>query len=143
MPAGVLSPEMAPELKDTFSRVYGARYHTVLEGYRPMVMNWRLRAYGPEPQVALKPQFSGDAKQARKGIRRAFFPEANGYLDTPVYDRYALPRHLIIEGPAIVEERESTTVIAPGDRLHADESGNLSIEIAAQPADLPSPEVSR
>ena len=143
VPAGVLSPEMAPGLKDTFSRVYGARYHTVLEGYRPMVMNWRLRAYGPEPQVALKPQFSGDAKQARKGIRRAFFPEADGYVDTPVYDRYALPRHLIIEGPAIVEERESTTVIAPGDRLHADESGNLSIEIAAQPADLPSPEVSR
>jgi N-methylhydantoinase A/oxoprolinase/acetone carboxylase beta subunit len=39
-----------------------------------------------------------------------------------------------VAGPAIVEERESTTVIAPGDQLHADENGNLRIEIGVATA---------
>ena len=42
--------------------------------------------------------------------------------ETPVYDRYRLRPGDTVEGPAIVEEREATTVIGPGDRLAIDDA---------------------
>lgn len=129
VPSGELSAKTASVLKETFKDVYSARYHTVLEGYRPMIMNWRLRARGPEPDITFSTTFLSGHAQAKKGTRPAYFPEAGGFTETPVYDRYALMPHAPVAGPAIVEERESTTVIAPGDQLHVDESGNLRIKI--------------
>jgi 5-oxoprolinase (ATP-hydrolysing)/N-methylhydantoinase A len=46
-----------------------------------------------------------------------------------VYDRYALAPGEVLAGPAIVEERESTTVVPPGDRLEVDARGNLRIRV--------------
>ena len=85
---------------------------------------------------------------AQKGLRPAWFGER--FVDTPVYDRYALRPGDRIEGPAIVEERESTTIVPPGDRLSVDDAMNLRIvlgEIAAPAprvtADLPLREAMR
>ena len=47
--------------------------------------------------------------------------------DCPSYDRYRLPAGGAIEGPAIVEEIDSTTVIHPGFRAGVDRFGNLLI----------------
>ena len=47
----------------------------------------------------------------------------------PVYDRYALDVGTRIEGPAIVEERESTTVAGIGDTIVVDALGNLRISL--------------
>jgi 5-oxoprolinase (ATP-hydrolysing) len=43
-----------------------------------------------------------------------------GFVDALVYDRYALRPDDKIVGPAIVEERGSTTVVPPGDSLFVD-----------------------
>lgn len=69
-----------------------------------------------------------------KGKRSAWFD--GGFVDTAVYDRYALTPDTLIEGPAIIEERESTTVVAPGDTVRVDEALNLrvSVRVAATPA---------
>ena len=45
------------------------------------------------------------------------------------YLRDALKAGNRIEGPALVEEHASTTVVLPGDRLRVDEFGNLVIEV--------------
>ena len=63
-----------------------------------------------------------------KGRRAAWFGE--GFVDTPVYDRYALAPGTTLPGPAIIEERESTTVIPPGDEVTVDASGSLRIRVA-------------
>ncbi|MBI3963987.1 MAG: hydantoinase/oxoprolinase family protein, partial [Chloroflexi bacterium] len=66
---------------------------------------------------------------ARKGTRPAFFPEANGFVDTPVYDHYRLFAGATFEGPAIVEERESTTVVGYHQRVTVDEYLNLVVDV--------------
>ena len=43
-----------------------------------------------------------------------YFAESDGYVDCPIYDRYALPAAASLTGPAIVEEFDSTTVVHPG-----------------------------
>jgi N-methylhydantoinase A len=65
---------------------------------------------------------------ALKGRRRAYFPETGGWVDCPIYDRYALPAGATFAGPAVVEEFDSTTVLHPGYVLLVDETGNLLIE---------------
>ncbi|TIV74152.1 MAG: hypothetical protein E5V78_35195, partial [Mesorhizobium sp.] len=49
--------------------------------------------------------------------------------DTPVYAREKLPLDAVIEGPAILEQMDATTVLEPGDRAHSDADGNIIIDI--------------
>ncbi|MEX2535573.1 MAG: hydantoinase/oxoprolinase family protein [Trueperaceae bacterium] len=130
LPDGGIDTATGPALAVAFDRVYAERYHNVLQGYRPMAMSWRLRGVGPEPQVDLHAEsLIRGGTPAPKGTRQAYFPELRGFSETPVYARGALPVGVPVDGPAIVEERESTTVIPPGDRFEVDEVGNLRVLI--------------
>ena len=76
------------------------------------VINWRVVASGPRPQMNIRlDSVHPIPKNARKGSRLAFFPEGGGYVETTIYDRYALRAGFEFSGPAIVEERESTLII--------------------------------
>ena len=92
---------------------------------------------GPTPGVALRsPQTSGSGAVAVKGKRRAFF--GSGFVEVAVYDRYALHAGDHIAGPAIIEERESTTVVPPAESVDIDEELNLRLTIGeAKQAVLP------
>ena len=105
-----------------------------------MVINWRLRASGTTPIVRMREVAPSFAARVRRGgeevssgslksRREAYFPEAGDYVATLVYDRYSLPEGTRIEGPAIVEEKESTVVASPGDVLIVDDLGNLRIKV--------------
>ena len=65
-----------------------------------------------------------------KGRREVYFFET-GFAPCDVYNRYALVEGDIIAGPAIIEERESTTVMPPGTQAAVDSSLNLIIELNA------------
>jgi len=56
-----------------------------------------------------------------------YFPEWDEHRPTPVYDRYGLAPGATLDGPAIIEERESTTVIGPEARIEVDSARNLSV----------------
>ena len=132
LPDRPLDPGMKPVLTERFRLAYAERYHTVLEGYRPMAVSWRLRATGPQPRVELAavPETSSGPVQP-KGSRPAYFPEAGGFTDTPVFARDRLPVGFEHDGPVIIEERESTTVAGPGDRVEVDRFGNLLVHVAS------------
>jgi len=68
---------------------------------------------------------------AIKGSRRAYFPEAGGFVSTTVYDRYRLPVGETLAGPAVVEEEGSTLVVGPGAAAIVAPSGNLIISLPA------------
>jgi N-methylhydantoinase A len=69
-----------------------------------------------------------------KAVRSVYFSEAGRYVDTPVFDRLALVRDEPIQGPAIVEDRETSIVVGPEGRFRLDRSGNILIEIGADPS---------
>ena len=69
-----------------------------------------------------------DLASALKTSRPAYFAESGGLVDCRIYDRYKLQPGLEVPGPAIVEEIDSTTVIHPGYRAVADNSGNLFLQ---------------
>ena len=65
-----------------------------------------------------------------KGRRLVDFDES-GRLETTIYERADLIPGEPVEGPAVIEEPASTTVIHPGQRVMVDSIGNLRIETGA------------
>jgi len=128
VPSGRLDAAALATVRKSFDEIYAARYGYASPGEPVEIVTWKLSAIGGAPRINLaKAQtVSGTAK---KGERRAYFPERRGYVDTPVYDRYALAAGATITGPAIVEERESTTVLPPGTRATVDAYANLIVTI--------------
>jgi 5-oxoprolinase (ATP-hydrolysing) len=135
LPSDPLGAGDLPLLEAAFAEVYTRLYTHLYEGARIQALHWRVLCAGPTPRVDVTRHAGNDgAGLARKGTRSAYFPEAGGFVEVAVYDRYALRPGDRVAGPAIVEERESTTVVPPGDGLAVDAHLNLRLRIGAAPA---------
>lgn len=128
LPEGAITEATMPGIRAAFAIAYAARYTSVYDGVGIQLVSLRVRCRGPIPDLALAQANRTASGIAHKGTRRAYFGE--GFVDTPVYDRYALTTETIIQGPAIIEEREATTIIGPGDRVTVDGTGTIHIHIA-------------
>jgi N-methylhydantoinase A len=128
IPSGRLDAAVLARVRTSFHEVYAARYGYANPAEPVEVVTWKLSAIGGSPRIALAKAGASSADTRRKATRRAYFPEARGYADTPVYDRYELAAGTSLTGPAIVEERESTTVLPPGVTATVDEYANLIAE---------------
>ncbi len=84
----------------------------------------RVRAVGRIAKPALPVLDEGPLPEP-KTRRPVHFAEAGGFVETAVYDRYALPAGARFEGPAVVEEYDSTLVVHPGYAAEVDLHGNL------------------
>jgi len=120
-------PGFLDELLARFHAAYIKLYGRNVAGTEAEVITWRIRASGPKGEVAADRMRTGKQARtdARKGSRPVFFAEAGGYVDTPVYDHYALAPGVQVQGPAIIEQRESTVVVGPRGRAHLDAQYNL------------------
>jgi N-methylhydantoinase A len=129
---GPLNPASIPTLREAFEKEYVRLYGRLGPPVPVEAITWRVVSSGPRPDLRLSTpsEATGDAAVARKGTRRAYVPELGGTTDVPVYDRYRLGPAATFTGPAIVEERESTTVIGPGAAVSVDGEGNLVIDVA-------------
>lgn len=129
IPAGPLGPGAMPAIMDSFERVYRQLYGRVAEAVRVETVNWRVGVRGPKPSLDLRRAgaSTSDARSALKGHRPVYFPHVAEYRPTPVYDRYRLGPGSSFDGPAIVEERESTAVVGPGTTASIDKYLNLIV----------------
>src|SRR6266446_79739 len=133
LPQGALDGESLAVITAAFETAYRALYSRTPLGVPIEALNWRAVVSGPVPEISVSgpgpdARVTDSAKPAPKGTRKAYFPEAKGYVDTPVYDRYALTPGAVLAGPAIIEERESTTVAGPGARVTVDSRLTLILE---------------
>ena len=95
-------------------------------------VNYRLRASAIVPKATLKKQAkaTGSAADARVGERPVCFDSAQGTLPCPVYDRELLAPGHRFDGPAIIDQLDSTTVVYPGQRAVVDDYLNIIIDVA-------------
>jgi N-methylhydantoinase A len=129
LPAGALAARHSPEIAAQFSRLYRRLYGRLGPEVPLEVVNWRVTVSGPRRELNVSwPSGPVAHKAAQKGMRPAYFPEEGGYIDTPVYDRYALDTGATLDGPAIVEERESTLVVGRRGRARVDERKNIIVD---------------
>ena len=130
LPDGTLGVKHLETVIATFVNTYQALYGRKGPDVPLEIVNWRVVARGPQPQLSMKLQReSTKAGNAIKEARPAYF-SARGYGETPVYDRYALTPGTTFAGPAIVEERESTLIIGARGRARVDERLQIVVELA-------------
>jgi N-methylhydantoinase A len=130
LPDGELSTRHLSRVQDAFEETYRALYGRKGPDVPLEVINWRVVASGPRPEWNLKLARDGAGREdARKGSRPAYFPECEGYVDTVIYDRYALEPGMEFAGPAIIEERESTLIMGAGGHARVDKRLNVIVEL--------------
>jgi N-methylhydantoinase A len=116
------------DLRDAFAAAYVRAHGRAGPDVPVEAISWRVLTRGPDPDLRLAAAPAGDG-DARKGTRQVCFD--GRFAETPIYDRYRMGPGTRIDGPAIVEERESTTVVGPGARARVAEDGSLIVELGA------------
>jgi N-methylhydantoinase A/oxoprolinase/acetone carboxylase beta subunit len=131
LPPTLLQAGQTGPLLDDFFRRYRLLYGHLPHGMPVEFLSWRLTARGPRPTLRFPEAELGgeDAQAALKGHRPAYSAAQRDFVSTPVYDRYVLQPGMRLNGPAIIEERESTTVIREGMTAGVDSALNLIINL--------------
>ncbi len=94
------------------------------------VYGFRVEAIGVVPKPELpKEKPVGSLNEALKEYRDVYFEEVGGFINTPIYDRPAVPVGSHLNGPAIVEQLDSTVVIPPEFTAEVDEYKNIIISL--------------
>jgi N-methylhydantoinase A len=129
LPDGHLSTDTVSQIVENFEAAYRTRYGRLVEDAPIESVTWRVLVKEPPQAPTLRPTARATDAEARKGARQVRFPERDEAVECPVYDRYALAPDTRIDGPAIVEERESTVVAGPGSTVTVDPYRNLVVDL--------------
>jgi N-methylhydantoinase A len=132
--------DLGAALQTAFETTYIATYGRLLDGIAVRVLTVRVAVVGVRPRFDLAtlvtpatpgPNVDAAPTAVASGVRSVYFD--GRWLDTQVWDRLSLPVGSQISGPAICEQPDATTVIAPGFVANVDGWGNLEIVRANGP----------
>ena len=119
-------------IKREFDAQHAIRYGTSAPGEPAELVSLRATVSGVMRKPPRHSVPEGGPEPDRAALSRRKPVYFGGLVDTPVYLRDRLRAGNRIAGPALIEERASTTVLAPGDALEVDAAGNLLIAIGSE-----------
>jgi len=116
-------------VREAFEKAYSTSFSRLLPGLAIRIVSMRVAAIGRRPKfdfAVFAPDAAGSQETAKAGTRKVWFD--GGWRDTTVWSRLSLPEGTLIEGPAILEQPDATTVIEPGHVGRVDKLGNVIVE---------------
>ncbi|MDY7103782.1 MAG: hydantoinase/oxoprolinase family protein [Actinomycetota bacterium] len=125
-------PATDDEVLAAFEAEYRRIYGLTIPGVGIEVVTWRLAAIAPSGGVGPTAAAAEGSGASPKGVRPVVFGRARDPIDVPVYDRSGLGVGASFDGPALVEERETTAVIRPGWKVTVAGDGSLVATRAPQ-----------
>jgi N-methylhydantoinase A len=131
MPASVADESARSDIKRRFDEAHEQRYSHSAPAEAADIVSLRVSAIGRLGKPAVPTILAGAAmppSEAHRGLRSVIFEE-HGAVTAQVFDRGALLAGNIIQGPAIIEETASTTVVEPGDAVMVNRYGHLVMTI--------------
>ncbi|WP_460449514.1 hydantoinase/oxoprolinase family protein [Alsobacter sp. SYSU BS001988] len=118
-------------VRGAFEAAYRRQFSRLLPDIPVRIVSLRTAAVGRRPAFdlgALAPAADLTLEGARLGARPVWF--AGGWREASVWARLDLPVGAVVDGPAVLEQPDATTVIDPGLRARVDKLGNIVIERA-------------
>lgn len=118
----------AGRVAERFAELYRERFEIALPEMVPMLINLRTTVTGvrARPDMRASGAVAG-SQPVPMGTRRVWFHD--DWHDAQIYARDEIAPGAEIAGPAIIEQLDSTIPIEPGSQAHADEMGNLIIDV--------------
>jgi N-methylhydantoinase A len=131
-PSGKIMSEGLAETFERFHKAHTAEYGHAFRDSLIEIVNLRVSGIGRMPKIEkLRPPAGGSLQKALVRTSRSVF-RVDGKLeafDTPVYRRIALPVSEVFHGPAIILQKDSTTVMPPATSAVVDRSGSILISL--------------
>ena len=126
----LLEPDDKESINAAFFKEHERAYGYAADSEPTEVVNLRLTAIGSisKPTLRELDVGDGDSSGAVKSKRPVYFSKLGKSVTCKIYDRYKLKADDRIDGPAIVEEIDSTVVILPDYVAKVDHYGNIFIE---------------
>lgn len=127
------NPEVSIEIiQAAFNEVYFNRFKVDLSEIRAQIVNVTTTVTGQRSEINLDGLIDPKARgqtlgAAQAGSRDVWFD--GEWHDTPIFAREVLPLGVTINGPAIIEQMDSMTLIEPYDKATVDISGNIFISV--------------
>ena len=119
--------DRVPRAVEAFHARHGEIYGYSDEGEPVELVNLRLRAVGVIKKPELKEASRGSVQPSPSGTRNVYFEGPNTWVETPVYERSGLGSGSAFQGPAIVEQYDSTTIVHPGWNVKVSRLGVLNL----------------
>ncbi|MFN4145203.1 MAG: hydantoinase/oxoprolinase family protein [Runella sp.] len=131
IPNGILNENSLEEIEKNFRNEYSLRYGKTIDDIGIEAVTWRVVVSGPVPQITPKQSIpnSQHSQHALKGYRKIYLMGDKTASNVPVYHRYELQPSDCFEGPAIIEEMESTFVVGAHATVRIDEFRNIVVDM--------------
>ncbi len=129
LPLVIFEQEDRAELKARFDAEHFRRYGTSAPEERAEIVGIRVTVSGVMPKPTVRNLAPAERPAVSTRSVQTCFSSALGYVETPVFVRQDLLAGHVINGPALIEEHASTTVLLPGDTLSVDHTGVLDIRV--------------
>lgn len=130
VPVPAVQADWLTHVRASYAEQYRERFGSVApRGIGVEILTWRVTSFGPDPEANLRLPTADAESAPRVGTRDAYFPDTGGYVSTAVYDRYLLRPGAVVDGPALIRERESTLVLAPGMRGEVATDGAVAVSL--------------
>src|SRR5215470_6408058 len=124
----------AASLRETFEQRYAALFARVIHGASVEVLSWQMRlsqeTWRPREQ---KPRTPAVVASACHHSREVFDPLTGHFEPYSVYERHALSPGTKVNGPALIVENDTTTVVTAAFNVRVDPVGHLILERVAAP----------
>ena len=124
---GHVVPPNHSAINDAFDEAYTQAFSRLLKNGVRRILNLRSAVTGKRPKFDLETLAPANTDPAApKATRPVHF--AGQWRETAIYDRLSLPIGTVINGPAILEQPDTTVLIEPGLQGRVDQFGNTIIE---------------
>jgi N-methylhydantoinase A len=133
MPSALHAGEARGDIKRLFDEAHEQRFSHSAPDESADVVSLRVSVIGRLAKPDMPEIAKGDKTPpsgAKKGVRPITF-DGQQIVESIVWDRSKLLAGNVIDGPAVIEEAASTTVVDPGDRAEVNRFGYLVLTLAA------------
>ena len=129
VPAGKMDASVIKDVEQRFHSLHEHNYTFRLDDSLIEFVNFHLTTFGTvkKPEFGRLENRNSDPGAAIKGYRDVNFDQ-EGWQRSTIYERDLLGAGAVFDGPAVIEEPASSTVIFPGQKVTVDDYGNLIIE---------------
>jgi N-methylhydantoinase A len=132
LPPDLTARDARDNIKQAFDDAYAQQFSHTASDQEVEFVTLRIAAVGVlhPPELTRLPEGGKTAvPDASRGSRKVLYAGASERVDAQVYDRRHLLAGNVIQGPALIDEHASTTVIGPHDELAVNRYGHLVIEV--------------
>ncbi len=130
IPDGPMTPDLLGRICEAFHKRHEATFGYRIQNEVIELVHFNVSVVGPISPTSLASRTDGTLPPPH-ATRSVYFKE-HGHLPTPIFLQRSLPAGAVVEGPAVVEEEDSTTLVHPGQRLAVRADGLMVLTLPAE-----------